>query len=517
MIVKRTCGYNSRSLLLAAVIFLQACVSVPFDYPKEASQAAPPPAETAMGASAMRWQAKHGDASGFVGLGSGTDGLGARLRMIELAESTIDAQYFLIKPDRAGELFAGGLLLAADRGVKVRLLLDDIFTTAPDGAMALLNTHPNIEVRLFNPMSRQSFKYWNYLTDFSRANRRMHNKSFTADSSYSIVGGRNIAEEYFELNETVQFDDYEVLVIGSVVEEINAGFDQFWNSDLSVPMEAFDIEVDDQDLARWRGEVQQLMDASKKGVYSKAVNSPLIQDLVAGKIEPVVAPAVLITDSPEKLQGAVGDRELATLAVEINNRFRAAETEIIIITPYFVPGEAGVKTISELIDKGTRVVVVTNSLASTNHVPVHSGYARYRKPLLEVGAEIFEIKADAVSVPEGSDVNPEILTLHSKATIIDRSTVFIGSLNFDPRSIAINTEMGLFIESEVAGEGLFQSVRDSLGEATYKVVLDDQGKLNWIHLAGTENEEILTKEPLTSFGRRFSAGFYGILPIESQL
>ena len=282
-------------------------------------------------------------------------------------------------------------------------------------------------------------------------------------------------------------------------------------------MEAFDIEVDSEDLDRWRVEVQQLMDESKKGVYSKAVNSPLIQDLVAGKVEPVVAPAVLITDSPKKLQGAVGDRELATLAEEIGKRFRAAETEIIIITPYFVPGKAGVETITELIDKGTRVVVVTNSLASTNHVPVHSGYARYRKPLLEAGTEIFEIKADAVSVPEDSEVNPEILTLHSKATIIDRSTVFIGSLNFDPRSIDINTEMGLFIESEVAGEGLFQAVRDSLGEATYKVVLDDKGKLNWIHLAGTENEEVLTKEPLTSFGRRFSAGFYGILPIESQL
>lgn len=210
--------------LLACALLLQACISVPFDYPKEASTAQPPRQDTQLGASALSWSEEHGGKSGFVGLGNGMEALGARLKMMELAESTIDAQYFLIKPDRAGGLFIGKLLLAADRGVRVRLLLDDIFTTAPDSAMALLNTHPNVQVRLFNPMSRQSFKYWNYALDFRRANRRMHNKSFTVDNALTIVGGRNIAEEYFELNANVQFDDYEVMAAGPVVAEVSQGF-----------------------------------------------------------------------------------------------------------------------------------------------------------------------------------------------------------------------------------------------------------------------------------------------------
>jgi len=506
-----------RLALLCTALLLQACISVPFDYPKESSSAKPPSTTTLLGEDAIQWRKLNGSKSGCIGLPNGMEALGARLVMIELAERTIDAQYFLIKPDQAGSLFASKLLLAADRGVKVRLLLDDIFTTAPDGDIALLNSHPNVEVRLFNPMSRQSrFKYWNYLLDYQRANRRMHNKSFTADNAFTIVGGRNIAEEYFELNQKVQFDDYEVLAIGPVVEEVSAGFDEFWNNDLSVPMEAFNVAVDANELQRWREEVQERARNSEAGIYARAINSPLILDIIEGRVQPVLAEATLVTDSPRKLQGAVGDEELATLAVEIDRRFNAAEFEILIITPYFIPGEQGVKTIENLLGRGIRVIVVTNSLASTNHVAVHSGYARYRKQLLEVGAELYEIKADAVDAAPDGAAQPETLTLHSKATIVDRATIFVGSLNFDPRSIVINTEMGLFIESDETGAELFEAVTNSLSQVTYRVSLDDKGKLQW-QFAGEENAETLDVEPLTNWSRRFMAGFYGILPIESQL
>jgi putative cardiolipin synthase len=212
----------------------------------------------------------------------------------------------------------------------------------------------------------------------------------------------------------------------------------------------------------------------------------------------------------------VGDLELAELALEITRRFREAETEVLIITPYFVPGKKGVETLIELMNRGTRVVVITNSLASTNHLPVHSGYARYRKPLLQAGAEIYEIRADAVRLNEDAVEQPDTLTLHSKATIIDRDTVFVGSLNFDPRSVLQNTEMGLFIESEEIGGALFEAVRDSLGEATYKVTLDGDGDLLWTRVDQPAAEP-LRKEPQTSWIRRFMAGFYGLLPIESQL
>jgi putative cardiolipin synthase len=500
----------------ALLLALPACISVPFDYPREASSASPPGNDTPMGEDALRWQGEHGENSGFLALAQGVEGLGARLKMIELAGATIDAQYFLIKPDRAGALFAGKLLLAADRGVKVRLLLDDIFTEAPDGAMALLNTHPNIEVRLFNPMSRKSFKYWNYLLDFKRANRRMHNKSFTVDGSLSIVGGRNIAEEYFDLNDKVLFDDYEVLTIGPVVEQISAGFDEFWNNDLAVPMEAFGIEVDATDLRRWRDKMQNTINNSEQGIYGTAVNTALVQDILNDRLQPLVAPGTLITDSPEKLKSAIGDRDQATLATEIGRRFRAAESEIVIITPYFVPLKQGLEALTRLLDRGVRVIVITNSLASNNHTAVHSGYARYRKPLLLAGAELYEIKADAVTDAPHREVNPKTVTLHTKATIVDRKTVFIGSLNFDPRSVDINTEMGLFIDSEEAGIGLYRSVEASLALTTYRLSLDDKGNLQWNYSLEGQTQ-ILDREPLASFGRRFMAGCYGLLPLENQL
>jgi putative cardiolipin synthase len=513
MRVRNVCWH---SLLLAGVLLLCGCVSVPFDYPKTASTALPPNGSTPLGQTAQQWQQEHGELSGFIGLPNGIDALGARLRMIEAAQSTIDAQYFIVKKDRAGALFVGKMLRAADRGVRVRLLVDDIFSPGVDQGFSLLNSHPNVEVRLFNPLSRQSFRYWSYLVDFKRANRRMHNKSFTVDNSMTIVGGRNIGEEYFELKQDIKFDDYEVFAIGPVVEQVSQGFDEFWNSELAVPMEAFDLAVDSTRLDEWREYVRIQVEDSEQGIYSKAVTSTLLQEVQEGRVKPVVAPASMVTDSPEKLQNAVGEVGRATLAVEMARRFRAAQHEIIIVSPYYIPQDQGAELIEELLAKGIRVIVITNSLASTNHVPVHSGYARYRKRLLQAGVEFFEIRADVVDEDSEWGHRPEMVTLHSKATIIDRSTIFVGSLNFDPRSIKINTEMGLFIESAEAGTALTQAILDDLPRVTYKVELDERGKLRWTYRHG-DISEVAHKEPLTSWWRRFQVGFYRLLPIEGQL
>src|SRR5210317_1516352 len=234
----------ARRLILLAALALAGCASVPFDYPKIESYSPAPDPNTVMGNAAAQWQQENGEQSGFISLTSGIDALGARLRMMAAAQNTIDAQYFILKNDRAGALFVGKMLLAADRGVKVRLLIDDIFSPGIDRQLTLLDSHPNIEVRMFNPVSRNSLRYWAYLLDFGRANRRMHNKSFTVDGSMSIVGGRNIGEEYFELTQDVLFDDYEVFVLGPVVKEIGAGFDEFWNSQLAVPVAAFRARID---------------------------------------------------------------------------------------------------------------------------------------------------------------------------------------------------------------------------------------------------------------------------------
>lgn len=506
----------SRLLLVSALLTMAACASVPFDYPKTPSTALVPSGNTRLGEIDRSWEKEHGELSGFIGLEEGIDALGARLRLMELAEATIDAQYFIVKKDKAGALFAGKMLRAADRGVRVRLLVDDVFSPGVDQAFSLLNSHPNVEVRLFNPLSRQSFKYWSYAVDFNRANRRMHNKSFTVDNAMSIVGGRNIGEEYFELHQDVKFDDFEVLAMGPVVGQVSAGFDTYWNSDLAVPMDAFNIKVDPSDLDAWREYIRKEMSQGTEGLYGQAMNSSLLQRIRGGDLTPLPAMAVLVTDPPEKLQNKVGDKEFAVLGLETKRRIQETQKELIIITPYFIPQAGGIKLLKELLARDVRVIVITNSLASTNHVAVYSAYRRYRKELLQAGVEIYEIRADTTGGTNAWGLNPEMFTLHSKATLFDRGTIFVGSLNFDPRSILINSEMGLYIDSPEGAKKLYHRIMDDIGRVTYQVVLEDEGKVRWLYEHDGKNE-VLKKSPLTSWGRRFMAGFYGLLPIENQL
>lgn len=501
---------------LVVLLVLTGCVSVPFDYPKTPGTATASSGDTEMGRFAAEWALEHGEDSGFLALGSGNDALGARLKLIEGAEVSIDAQYFLIKPDQAGGLFIGKLLRAADRGVRVRLLVDDIFTPGLDSQLTLFNSHPNVEVRLFNPLSRQSSKAWNMLVDFKRANRRMHNKSFTVDGGVTIIGGRNIADEYFEIKPDVEFDDFELLAVGPVVAEVADAFDLFWNNELAVPIEAFDVDYDAAELDQWRSDMDQVVSGTIDSVYAGAINSRLLQDISEEVLRPMPAPAYVVTDSPEKLKGAVGEEEHMLLIQELGRHFNNAEREIIIVTPYFIPRRSGVEVINGWLERGIRVVVVTNSLASTNHVPVHSAYRRYRKKLLEAGVEIYEVKVDAVQKKASPGPEAESLTLHTKAVVFDREVLFIGSLNFDPRSIEINTEMGVFIESLEVARDFVQTVGEGLAATTYSVQLNDKGKLYWVYEHDGERQEF-DKEPNTSAWRRFVTGFYGILPIESQL
>jgi len=506
----------STALSFLMVMLVVGCASVPFNYPKTPGTIVRISDQTTLGKEGLEWMEEHGEASGFIPLVAGNDALGARLKLIEGAEESIDAQYFLIKPDQAGALFVGKLLLAADRGVRVRLLIDDIFTPGLDSELSLFNTHPNVEVRLFNPMTRQSFRYWSLLVDFRRANRRMHNKAFIVDDAFSIVGGRNIAEEYFEIEPSVEFADFDMLAIGKISTEVSDIFELFWNSSLSVPIEAFGVKVDPGELDRWRQKMQAVVSGASESVYARAVGSKLLHQVLNDEVQPYVAPAEIVTDDPEKLKQKVGQQEYKTLVNALSQRVNEAESEVLVVTPYFIPQQSGVEFVKDLLDRGVRVVIVTNSLASNNHLAVHSGYARYRKPLLEAGAEIYEVKANAAGVKEEFGQEPDTLTLHTKAVLIDREVLFFGSLNLDPRSIDINTEMGVFIESPEASVAFYDIIEESLPEATYRVVLNEDKQLRWIYDYQGQRE-VFTKEPLTSFWRRFKVGLFSILPIEDQL
>ena len=503
-----------RILLLCLMMGMGGCVTAPFDYPRESSSAISPDEDSALRIRVLEWHADNPGPSGFYALIRGSEGFGARLYLIDRAEKTIDAQYFLMKGDTAGKVFAGSLLAAADRGVRVRFLLDDVFTTVRDEELELIDAHPNIEVRLYNPVSRLGVGGLNFLLDFRRANRRMHNKSFTVDNQVSIVGGRNIADEYFELKPEGEFLDFDVIALGPIAADVSEQFDRFWNHERSLPIRAFRSRFNEEDLQQARKEISEEMGDLGASVYRDAMETELIVDLVSGRRNLFSASAEVITDDPEKLVSKKGVENMI-LVQKLARAVQQAEEEVLVVTPYFVPGKAGIEFWQSIIDKGVRVLVLTNSLASNNHTAVHSGYAGYRKRLVDIGVELYEARADAVDVASDGNSDADALTLHTKAMMIDRKRLFVGSLNLDPRSREINSEMGLLVDSEDMGEQLADRFLTVLPELAYRVERDSKGRLQW---RGTidGNEVIETTEPLASLWLRFKAFVLKIVP-DSQL
>jgi putative cardiolipin synthase len=342
----------------------------------------------------------------------------------------------------------------------------------------------------------------------------MHNKSFTVDNSISVVGGRNIADEYFELKTDAVFVDFDVLAVGPIAAEISNSFDAYWNHSRAVPIEQFIKNPKKEDLETVRADIAEEFDGIYDTVYKQALNSQLIKDLIAGRQPLFAAHARVLADSPDKLVSEINETHMR-LAKDLREVILNAETEIIFISPYYVPGDRGVQLIRDLVSKGVRVVILTNSLASNNHVPVHSGYARYRRDVIRAGAELYEARANAARELSGNKDGPDTLTLHTKAFLIDRRQLFVGSLNLDPRSIELNAEMGLLIDSAAMVESLTQDMEQSLATLTYRVRVNDKGKLEW-HSRIDKQDVIETKEPLTGWWLRFKAWFMKIAP-ESQL
>lgn len=496
---------------LTIVLVLAGCASVPLDTPKTASTAIRDTNHTTLVRKRDDWLVAQPGSNGFFPLTQGLDAFGARLVLIDAAEVSIDAQYFMMKPDNAGLVFSEELIAAADRGVRVRFLLDDIFTSVDDNWLYVLNQHPNIELRIFNPISRKGSETLNYIGHFSLANRRMHNKSFTVDNAVSVVGGRNIAAEYFQLETTGEFVDFDMLVAGPIVQEVAASFDTYWNHELEVPFEVLVANVDQQALQKAQDELATKMDDEGYSVYASAENSQVIQAWLNGELQPFFAEAQLIADNPQKLLEKVADDQ-KLLAASMRDTFNAAETEMIVFTPYFIPRKGGMELIRSLTDRGVRVVVVTNSLATNNHTSVHSAYSSYRKKLLKAGVELWEARVNAAEyTADDGTVELEKLTLHTKGVLIDRRKVFVGSLNFDPRSIDINTEVGLFIESAELAGMLTDIADQKIPEFAYRLELDDDGNITW-HAVIDGQKVVETKEPQTSGWKRFQSWFLKIVP-----
>jgi len=505
--------YKFSAIVICSVL-LAGCATVSFEKPKPYSTAITDTSDTAFGQYAADMAARFGGASGFYPLNQGMDALGARLRLAERATKSIDLQYFLMKNDTAGAVMANALLKAADRGVRVRFLLDDLFTTAPDRTFLLMNQHPNIEIRIFNPVSRVGIYAVNFVGSFGQANRRMHNKSFTVDNAIAIVGGRNIADEYFQLKTESVFIDFDVLAVGPIAAEISESFDEFWNHSRAVPIEQFTHDPRKEDLETVRADIAEEFDGIYDSVYRQALDSRLLQDLIEGRRSLYAGRARVLSDSPDKLISKVDEAHMR-LAMDLRDVILSAETEVVFISPYYVPGDGGVQLVRDLVDRGVRVVILTNSLASNNHVPVHSAYASYRKDVIEAGGELYEARANAARELSNDKEGPDTLTLHTKAIFIDHRQLFVGSLNLDPRSIEINAEMGLLIDSEAIVKRLTQDMEEILATIAYRVRVNDRGRLEW-HSRIDNQKVIETTEPLTNWWLRFKAWFMKIVP-EKQL
>jgi len=502
-------------LLLACLA--AGCATTRYDYPKRDSQAIVAGSGTALGASIAELAPDDKSLSGFYLLTDGIDALAARLLLAARAERAIDAQYYFVLDDLTGRIYLRELLKAADRGVRVRLLLDDIHTAGFDTALLALDAHPNLELRIFNPFSRRRGRSMDFVTRFGSANRRMHNKSMSVDGQVAIVGGRNIGDEYFAAREDVNFGDLDALGFGRFAADVGIAFDAHWNHELALPIAAL-VETDDDPeslLAAYRESLEAAADRARTSRYADALRRNILAAIQADPDEITWARYRLVYDDPSKAdpRASAVDGMVNALG-EMVDETRA---ELIVVSPYFVPRKAGVEYFGELRERDVRSVIITNGLASTDVSAVHSGYAPSRKPLLEAGVELWEVRPDVkIRGTEEAGTGLSRSSLHTKAFIVDRERLFVGSFNWDPRSAGLNTEMGVVIEAPAMAADVARSLEAALPEAAYRVELDDRNRLAWLGQSDGE-ESRFDKDPQTGFWKRFGTGLLGVLPIDSQL
>jgi putative cardiolipin synthase len=487
-------------------------------------------ADTAFGRESAVLINDHPGESGFYPLANGLDALVARIVLAEHAERSLDVQYYIWHGDTTGNALVHYLLQAAERGVRVRLLLDDLSAGQYDHYLLLLDKHPNLEIRLFNPFAMRQARNLEFLTRFSRINRRMHNKSFTADNQMTIVGGRNVGDEYFAARSDLDFADLDVLAMGPVVEKTSAAFDLYWNSEFAYPVASLDVTAaDNMTLADLQDYYAKHIESLKDSAYVEALrNSDLAQRLERGDLELFWGEAELVYDMPEKIAVSPNDRtthlepQLAPIADSVKK-------DLFIISPYFVPGDEGVAFFRSLVKEGVRVRILTNSLASNDVGIVHAGYARYRPALLKAGVELYEArpspnrkeKKTASGVTGSSRAS-----LHAKAFVFDRRYVFIGSLNLDPRSSRLNTEIGVIFESPELADLMIDGFMEKAADVAYQVTIesvpsDDVGAFDTYQLRWKTKKDgevvTLTSEPYASIWKQMLLALLSVLPIESQL
>jgi len=524
-------------LLCCTSAFLTACATkppaTPFDRP--VTHALAPTENTPLRAALEPLEAAHPGESGFRVLSSGTDALQMRIALARAATKTLDMQYYIANEDTTGKLLLGAALYAADHGVRVRMLVDDLNFKDIDRIMAGLNSHNNIEIRVFNPFgsAREGVfeRTTNVFTQIGHFTRRMHNKAMIADNQLAIVGGRNLGDEYFSASEVLQFRDIDVLAAGPITADVSASFDDYWNSSVAYPLGVLNKQkFDREELDQTRDDLRKHWRTNADPYNAKPLNATPLATQIAGKqLGLTWAHAEFKADQPEKIENPSPDYVSPPMK-RLGELMKDAHKDFLVVSPYFVPHDAGVTALGTLTHRGVRVAILTNSLAATDAVAVQAGYSPFRVPLLQQGVELYEFKPRQDTPTAGIAGSRSRASLHAKTYVIDRRILVIGSMNLDPRSAHLNTELALVIHSPQ----LAAQVADIFGSATapersYRVTLADDAQLAYLRSIGaplsplvwTDVEDGTRRtyifDPQAGLYRNALTGLFSLLPVNAEL
>lgn len=503
--------------IASLAVLATGCASLPSLEGRTETTAITKTEDTRLGRGIPARAKAHPGQAGIHPLPDPRDAFAARVLLAGAAEKSIDVQYFIWHGDQAGYLLFEALWRAGERGVRVRMLLDDANTAGLDPTVAALDAHPNIEVRLYNPFANRGGRWRDFLADFERVNRRMHNKSFTADNQVTIVGGRNVGNEYYGVGSGVVFADLDVIAVGSVVREVSSAFDLYWNSPSAYPAVRVVGDAHPDAAATLQSKFEEVRADPESRAYVDAVReTTLIRQLLDGDLPIEWTTARVFRDDPAKTLDT-GERTELLLFTHLMQSTGRPQTSFHLISPYFVPGKEGAESLAALAQSGVKVRVLTNSLAATDVTPVHAGYSKHRKKLLRAGVQLYELKPSAdVRKPEGEKKHggSSGASLHAKTFAIDGKRVFVGSFNFDQRSAHLNTEMGLLIDSPALAQHMETVFANEIPKGAYQVrVAAGDDDLEWIEQ--TPSGEIRhDSEPGVGFLRGLWVGFMSLLPID---
>jgi putative cardiolipin synthase len=511
--------------LLLALIALDIVLSyaprpMASDYQRTPSYAITTTETTPLAQAIAADAAAHPGQSGVVLINKGEDALFKRLALIASAQKTLDIQSYMVDDDNTGKLVLESILEAADRGVRVRVLIDDLNIRGRDHIWALLNAHANIEMRIFNPFATHDESIATRIADavsrLGHFNKRMHNKSMIVDNRVAIAGGRNMGDVYFDASSDFNFHDLDVLLAGPVAGKLSQSFDKYWNAPEAFPLTLLLPPRDsEKEVAIMRATLKQhWQDELHRRTSVQIV--PMASQLGQGSLQLIWADVELAADSPTKIDTPKQDVE-SKPAAALDDIAATAQKEFIIVSPYFVPGQQGEEGIRNIIKRGAKVKVLTNSLASTDAAAPHIGYRAYRQQLVQDGVSLYEMKPVSGQRHRSHRFSSSSRSsLHAKIYIVDRRDLMIGSFNLDPRSVNLNTEMVLTIHSPQLAEQVIGIFDNAIAPASSFHIVIHNGQLEWI-TEDNGKQRVYTSEPEAGFLRSIEAAFLGLFPIQGEL